>query len=115
MATPLQIIKGSYEGDWELHGDANKFHMTKGSRRVELSDILVSVEKIDENRLARSGADLATGTIAGGLLLGPIGAVVGGWMGTSKYTTFVATLKNGDKFVARITSNYYGHLVSATI
>ena len=87
---------------------------TKRPINVKPEDIATAEPITDENKISVLGG-LGWG-VAGTLIAGPIGAVVGGLLGAKKQQhLMLVTLKNGKQFLANCGSNERGLLLAACL
>lgn len=77
-------------------------------------DQIETIESVDELQQKKAAGTLGAG-LAGGLLLGPLGAVGGMLVGGNKSTVrFVCYLKDGRKFLAETSAKDWGRIRAVT-
>lgn len=104
----IHILAGDFEegqktsttfGDFNLrmkHEDRTFF---RKSRSYNVSRDIIDIRPLDEEDFRSTGATIGWG-IAGAALLGPLGAIAGGYLGGRKNTVaFKASLKDGRGFI----------------
>lgn len=106
----IQFLAGEYgENKYKYLKNKDKMHcLTKvvSGKKLFVSDIQ-SIEVANQENCKKAGGTIA-GAVAGGLLFGGVGAIVGGMAsGNTQETTLIITFKNGGQALAKVDSEMY--------
>lgn len=100
--TAMQVVFKSVVLAWGFSKD----------KKLSLNDNVASVEVLDDEK-TKSLGKAAAGAVAGAVLLGPLGAVLGGMASGNKRNMVVdCKLKDGKAFIAEVDSEGYKKLLS---